>query len=85
MSVYPLDEPFEFKGGPQENTIQGIVNNFKAGYLDNKPWTPRRLGEKMAFGGLVKALIYPVSNNTDGKISSVSNASRNRLNGGRCL
>jgi alkanesulfonate monooxygenase SsuD/methylene tetrahydromethanopterin reductase-like flavin-dependent oxidoreductase (luciferase family) len=53
MSVYPLDEPFEFNGGPQDNTIQGIVNNFKAGYLDNKPWTPRRLGEEMAFGGLV--------------------------------
>jgi alkanesulfonate monooxygenase SsuD/methylene tetrahydromethanopterin reductase-like flavin-dependent oxidoreductase (luciferase family) len=85
MSVYPLDEPFEFKGGPQENTIQGIVNNFKAGYLDNKPWTPRRLGEKMAFGGLVKGLIFLVSNNTDSKIFSVSNASRNRLNGSRCL
>lgn len=53
MSAYPLDEPFEFKGGPQDNTIQGIVNNFKAGYLDGKPWTPRRLGEEMAFGGLV--------------------------------
>jgi len=56
MSIYPLDEPFEFKGGPQDNTIQGIVNNFKAGYLDDKPWTPRRLGEEMAFGGLVSAI-----------------------------
>jgi alkanesulfonate monooxygenase SsuD/methylene tetrahydromethanopterin reductase-like flavin-dependent oxidoreductase (luciferase family) len=85
MSVFPLDEPFEFKGEPQENTIQGIVNNFKAGYLDNKPWTPRRLGEKMAFGSLVGALIFPGSNNTYSKIFSVSNASRNRLNGSRCL
>jgi alkanesulfonate monooxygenase SsuD/methylene tetrahydromethanopterin reductase-like flavin-dependent oxidoreductase (luciferase family) len=57
MSAYPLDEPFEFNGGSQDNTIQGIVNNFKAGYLDGNPWTPRRLGEEMAFSGLV--VLFP--------------------------
>ena len=58
MSVYPLDEPFEFKGDPSSNAIQGIVNNFKEGDFDGKPWTPRRLGEKIAFGGLVSKLAY---------------------------
>lgn len=48
MSKFPLDEPFDFKGGAADNVIQGIVNNFKDGYLDDKPWTPRRLGEEMA-------------------------------------
>ncbi|RDW60220.1 luciferase-like protein [Coleophoma crateriformis] len=66
MSQYPLDEPFEFKGGPQDNTIQGIVNNFKAGYLDDIPWTPRRLGEKIAFGGL-----YPMPVGTASMVADV--------------
>jgi alkanesulfonate monooxygenase SsuD/methylene tetrahydromethanopterin reductase-like flavin-dependent oxidoreductase (luciferase family) len=48
MSVYPLDEEFNFTGRMSENIIQGIINNFKAGHFDNKPWPPRRVGEKMA-------------------------------------
>ena len=57
MSIYPLDEPFEFKGGAADNTIQGIVNNFKEGDFENKPWTPRRLGEKMAVSGRALGMV----------------------------
>lgn len=58
MSKFPLDEPFEFKGEASDNVIQGIVNNFKDGYLDDRPWTPRRLGEEMAVSNYHSASIF---------------------------
>ena len=54
MSVYPLDEPLKLDTSkPSENLIQGFLGN----YVDSidseaEPWTPRRLGMKMALGGL---------------------------------
>jgi hypothetical protein len=50
-------------GGPEvhpvgQATIQDIVNNFEAGYLDGEPWTPRRLGETVAFSGLVNTSTF---------------------------
>lgn len=48
MSVYPMDEPFKFKGELKENAIQGFINSMKN--LDEKT-TPRDIGEILAFGG----------------------------------
>jgi hypothetical protein len=57
MSKYPLDEPFEFTANPgsADNVIQGIITNFKAGDGSTETWTPRKLGSKIALGGL-----YPI-------------------------
>jgi hypothetical protein len=53
MSKYPLDEPFALTGKPGENTVQSLIRDFNAGMGDTgEAWTPRRLGECMAFGGL---------------------------------
>jgi alkanesulfonate monooxygenase SsuD/methylene tetrahydromethanopterin reductase-like flavin-dependent oxidoreductase (luciferase family) len=53
LSEYPLDEPFEFKDQGAHNVIQGVIESFKdSAAADGKPWTPRRLGMQMAFGGL---------------------------------
>lgn len=52
MSLFPLDEPFSasnIKGG---NAIQAVLSSFEASVEGAEPWTPRRLGEKMAMGGL---------------------------------
>jgi len=48
MSVYPVDEPFKFKGELKENTIQGFIHSMQN--LDEKT-TPRDIGEILAFGG----------------------------------
>ncbi|KAN0096600.1 Nitrilotriacetate monooxygenase component A/pristinamycin IIA synthase subunit A [Hyaloscypha variabilis] len=54
MSKYPLDEELKLDtSNPAENVIQGFLGN----YIDSidtekEPWTPRRLGMKMALGGL---------------------------------
>ncbi|KAH8646144.1 FMN-dependent oxidoreductase [Xylariales sp. PMI_506] len=54
LSGYPLDEPFEFRDDQGlQNVIKGVIESFKdSEALDGKPWTPRRLGIQMAFGGL---------------------------------
>ncbi|KAK5120927.1 hypothetical protein LTR85_005711 [Meristemomyces frigidus] len=52
MSVFPLDEPFaasSLKGGA---AIQAVLSSFEASVEGAEPWTPRRLGERMALGGL---------------------------------
>jgi Luciferase-like monooxygenase len=53
LSQYPPDEPFAFKGEQSEASIHGTINNIKAvlGLNDDEPWTPRRLGAQMSFGG----------------------------------
>ncbi|KAH6664853.1 luciferase-like domain-containing protein [Halenospora varia] len=53
LSLYPPDEPFVFKGEQSEASIHGTIKNIKAvmGEEDDRPWTPRRLGERMSFGG----------------------------------
>lgn len=53
MSKYPLDEEFKLDGKPGENTVQSLIRDFNAGMGDDgKAWTPRKLGECMALGGL---------------------------------
>jgi alkanesulfonate monooxygenase SsuD/methylene tetrahydromethanopterin reductase-like flavin-dependent oxidoreductase (luciferase family) len=59
MSVFPLDEPFSsstLKGGAG---IESVLNAFEASTdpsssdpASSKSWTPRRLGMRMALGGL---------------------------------
>lgn len=52
MSLFPLDEPFtssSIRGGA---AIQAVLSSFEASVEGAKPWTPRRLGERMALGGL---------------------------------
>lgn len=52
MSKFPLDEPFtssSLKGGAG---IQSVLNAFESSTESSEPWTPRRLGERMAVGGL---------------------------------
>lgn len=59
MSVFPLDEPFSsstLKGGAG---IESVLNSFEASTdsassdsASSEPWTPRRLGIRMALGGL---------------------------------
>jgi FMN-dependent oxidoreductase (nitrilotriacetate monooxygenase family) len=50
MSVYPIDEPFKFKGEVKENAIHGFINSMKT-LNDKENITPRDIGEIMAFGG----------------------------------
>lgn len=54
LSKYALDEPFTFNDSSQDDaSIQGIFNIFKSIERgDNEPWTPRRIGQRYAFGGL---------------------------------
>lgn len=54
LSQYPPDEPFQFKGEQSEASIHGVIAMCKeiAGTQeDEEPWTPRKLGHMMAFGG----------------------------------
>ncbi len=53
FAKFPLDEPFDFKAGNKnDNAIHGLVQNFESGDGKTEVWTPRKLGAKMAFGGL---------------------------------
>jgi alkanesulfonate monooxygenase SsuD/methylene tetrahydromethanopterin reductase-like flavin-dependent oxidoreductase (luciferase family) len=54
MSKYPLDEELVLDtSDPKENMIQGFLGNFVDSLeTETEPWTPRRLGYKMALGGL---------------------------------
>ena len=51
LSRFPLDEVFELKDAPGDTAIHSILNNFSKVTGDLEPWTPRKLGEKMALGG----------------------------------
>ncbi|PMD30654.1 bacterial luciferase-like protein [Hyaloscypha variabilis F] len=72
MSVFPLDEPFTsstLKGGA---SIQSVLNAFEASTdsssmdsASSEPWTPRRLGMRMALGGLHPCPIGSVSQVAD--------------------
>lgn len=54
MSTYPLDEELQLDTSkPGENVIHGFLGNFiDSQETEKEPWTPRRLGMKMALGGL---------------------------------
>jgi alkanesulfonate monooxygenase SsuD/methylene tetrahydromethanopterin reductase-like flavin-dependent oxidoreductase (luciferase family) len=54
MSKYPLDEELKLDtSNPAENIIHGFLGNYIDSIRTEKePWTPRRLGMKMALGGL---------------------------------
>lgn len=72
MSVFPLDEPFTsstLKGGAG---IQSVLNAFEASTdssssdaASSEPWTPRRLGMRMALGGLHPCPVGSVSQVAD--------------------
>lgn len=51
LSVYPIDEPFAFKGELKENAVQGVINSVKSA-SDGRDLTPRDLGEMLALGGM---------------------------------
>jgi alkanesulfonate monooxygenase SsuD/methylene tetrahydromethanopterin reductase-like flavin-dependent oxidoreductase (luciferase family) len=54
LSHYPPDEPFEFKGEQSEASIHGVIamcKEISGTREDDEPWTPRKLGHMMAFGG----------------------------------
>src|ERR1700709_1534405 len=53
LSKYPPDEPFVFNGEPSEASIHGTIKNIREVLKleDDEPWTPRRLGARMSFGG----------------------------------
>jgi alkanesulfonate monooxygenase SsuD/methylene tetrahydromethanopterin reductase-like flavin-dependent oxidoreductase (luciferase family) len=51
MSKYPLDEPFVFEGEMKSSAIQGVINSIMT-IQETTTFTPRMLGELMAFGGL---------------------------------
>lgn len=51
LSRFPIDEPFDLKDAPADMAVHSILNNFNKAASSDEPWTPRRLGEKMALGG----------------------------------
>ncbi|KAK5124174.1 hypothetical protein LTR85_001877 [Meristemomyces frigidus] len=54
MAQFPLDEPINLTGHAQAGAIQSVFNALAASEegQDGSKWTPRRLGIKMALGGL---------------------------------
>ncbi|KAF2091593.1 coenzyme dependent N5,N10-methylene tetrahydromethanopterin reductase [Saccharata proteae CBS 121410] len=52
MARYPLDEPFDLTNDSQAMAIQSVFKALEASLDDSGPWTPRKLGMKMALGGL---------------------------------
>ncbi|KAK2759369.1 hypothetical protein FQN54_002847 [Arachnomyces sp. PD_36] len=53
MSKYPLDEPFDISSSSESMAIQSVFRALEAsGTESSEPWTPRRLGMRMALGGL---------------------------------
>ncbi|KAH9885730.1 putative xenobiotic compound monooxygenase, DszA family [Xylariomycetidae sp. FL2044] len=51
LSRFPLDEVFELKDAPGDAAVHSFLENFNKATGNNEPWTPRKLGEKMALGG----------------------------------
>lgn len=53
LSSFLLDEPMDLTGMPQAMAIQAVFKALAASEGEtNQPWTPRRLGMRMALGGL---------------------------------
>jgi alkanesulfonate monooxygenase SsuD/methylene tetrahydromethanopterin reductase-like flavin-dependent oxidoreductase (luciferase family) len=55
MSKFPLDEPFSSSTLQGGAGIQSVLRSFEASTTEGgfaEPWTPRRLGMRMALGGL---------------------------------
>jgi alkanesulfonate monooxygenase SsuD/methylene tetrahydromethanopterin reductase-like flavin-dependent oxidoreductase (luciferase family) len=51
LGKYDLDTPFNFDNEELSNAgIQAIFNNFKT-VENDKPWTPRMVGERVGMGG----------------------------------
>lgn len=51
LGKYDLDEPFNFDDEELSKAgIQGIFNNFKT-IENDRPWTPRMVGERVGMGG----------------------------------
>jgi alkanesulfonate monooxygenase SsuD/methylene tetrahydromethanopterin reductase-like flavin-dependent oxidoreductase (luciferase family) len=51
LSKYDLDTPFDFKNEDlSKSGIQGIFKNFQT-IQNDKPWTPRMVGERVGLGG----------------------------------
>lgn len=51
LSRFPLDEVFELKDAPGDAAVHTFLENFNKATGNTDPWTPRKLGEKMALGG----------------------------------
>lgn len=52
MSQFPLDEPVELSEKPGVSVIVSTFRALEALNKTGQPWTPRRLGMRMAMGGL---------------------------------
>jgi FMN-dependent oxidoreductase (nitrilotriacetate monooxygenase family) len=53
LAPYPLDEPMDLSGMSQAMAIQAVFKALEASEQEgNQAWTPRRLGMRMALGGL---------------------------------
>lgn len=52
LSRFPVDEPFDLKDAPNDMAVHSILENFNQVSGKSEVWTPRKLGEKMALGGL---------------------------------
>ncbi|EXJ80690.1 hypothetical protein A1O3_06974 [Capronia epimyces CBS 606.96] len=53
LEPYPLDEPLDLTGQSTAHAIQAVLKALTASEQENDaPWTPRRLGMRMALGGL---------------------------------
>lgn len=53
LASFPLDEPMDLSGMPQAMAIQAVFKSLAASEGEaDQPWTPRRLGMRMALGGL---------------------------------
>jgi hypothetical protein len=51
LARFPLDEVFELKDAPGDAAVHTFLENFNKATGNSDPWTPRKLGEKMALGG----------------------------------
>lgn len=52
MRVFRLDEPFSSSTLQGGAGIQSVLNEFETSTESAEPWTPRRLGLRIALGGL---------------------------------
>ncbi|KAK9770964.1 putative Luciferase-like domain-containing protein [Seiridium cardinale] len=51
LARFPLDDVFELKDAPGDAAVHTFLENFNKATGNSEPWTPRKLGEKMALGG----------------------------------
>lgn len=66
LSRFPLDEVFELKDAPGDDAVHTFLENFNKALGTSDPWTPRKLGEKMALGGF-----HPVPVGTPSEVADV--------------